>query len=392
MQRSCPRVGMPRRSRPWRTAVLSAFFLAAVVVPASARFAPPAAATTTTTPNFNHIFLILMENHDYSQIIGSSSAPYINSLAKTGAISTNYHAVGHPSEPNYLALTSGNSFSSNSCVTGDGDPTGACLVNATNITDRLKLAGKRWKGYMESMPSPCYLTDSGEYAVRHNPFPYYQDIQLNSRRCDNHDVRYSQLSTDLTSTSTTPNYAFITPNVCDDMHDCSVSTGDKWLAANVPPILKSPAWTTQHSMMMIVWDECGACTDPNNQVPFIMLGSPGSGVRSGGFRSSISYNHYSLLKTIESSWGLPAMTASDSDASPMNDFFATISPTGAPQVHVAGGKIVDQSGQAVQLRGVNRSGAEYACAEGWGSSMDRPTTRHRSRPSNPGRPTPCDYP
>jgi hypothetical protein len=314
------------QARSGGTAVIGALLMASLVIPSWGRSAPSLAATTST-PQFNHIFTILMENHDYSEIIGNSSAPYINSLAKTGALATNYHAVNHPSEPNYLALTSGNDFGTNTCVTGDGDPTGACLVKATNIGDRVLSAGKTWKGYMESMPSPCYLTDSGEYAVRHNPFPYYQDIQLYSARCNGRDVPYSQLSVDLRSASTTPNYAFITPNVCDDMHDCSVATGDNWLKANVPAILKSPAWTTQHSMLMIVWDECGSCVDPNNQVPLIMLGSPGAGVLAGGFRSNTFYTHYSLLKTIESSWGLASLTSNDANASPMNDFFATGSTT-----------------------------------------------------------------
>jgi len=288
-------------------------------------------AATVTIPTFDHIVTVVMENHDYSQIIGNPSAPYINSLAATGALATNYQAVNHPSEPNYLALTSGNDFASNSCVTGDGDPAGACVVNATNIGDRLEAAGKTWKGYMESMPSPCYLTDSGEYGVRHDPFPYYQDIQGNPTRCQAHDVPYTRLATDFASTSTTPNYAFITPNVCNDMHDCSVATGDAWLKANLPTILTSPAWTTQKSLLMIVWDECGTCADPGNHVAMVMLGSPGSGVKAGGFRSATAYTHYSLLKTIESSWGLAPMTTKDSAASPMSDFFTTSpTPTATP--------------------------------------------------------------
>src|SRR5438105_935267 len=112
-------------------------------------------------------------------------------------------------------------------------------------------AGLRWKAYMESMPSACLTTDSYPYAVKHNPFVYYNDIRTNASRCQSHVVPFTQLSTDLQSASTTPSYSWITPNMCNDMHDCSIATGDAWLSSHLPAILTSPAFTTQNSLLLL---------------------------------------------------------------------------------------------------------------------------------------------
>jgi hypothetical protein len=181
----------------------------------------PAAASALPVPAFDHIFTILMENHSYSEIIGDTTdAPYLHSLATTYGLGSNRFAVSHPSLPNYLALTGGSTFG----VTTDCNPS-TCTQNQPNIAaDRIVPAGKTWKAYMESMPSNCLLSDSGEYAVRHNPFVYYTDIQTTSQ-CNN-DVPYTQFATDIQSASTTPNYAWITPNLINDMHDGTIAQGD----------------------------------------------------------------------------------------------------------------------------------------------------------------------
>src|SRR5437879_1511840 len=113
---------------------------------------------------------------------------------------------------------------------------------------------KRWREPAGSMAPPCRSPSSGPYFARHNPFVYYTDITGNATRCNSHVVDYSNLSTDLAATSSTPNYAFITPNSCNDMHDCPVATGDTWLSQAVPAILGSPAFTQQHSLLVTV---CG---------------------------------------------------------------------------------------------------------------------------------------
>jgi hypothetical protein len=287
----------------------------AVWLPLILKSYPDPSPTPTATPStqppaipaFDHIFIIVEENHAYSQIIGNSSAPYINSLANQHGLATNYFAIMNPSLPNYLTLTGGSNFGiSNDCTT--------CFVNAPNIVDRLENAGKSWKAYMESMPSACFVGDAGTlYRQKHNPFVYYDNIRTDPARC-NKIVPYSQLAGDLAQTSTTPNYVWITPNMCNDMHDCSVITGDTWLKNKLPMIFNSPAWTTQNSLLLITWDE-GNRSD--NQVATLVIGS----AVIPGVKSSASYDHYSLLRTVEEAWGLPPLTTHDGNATPMTDFW-----------------------------------------------------------------------
>ena len=255
-----------------------------------------------------------MENHSYGQIIGSPSAPYINSLLSSGSLATNYYGVSHPSLPNYLALAGGSTYGITSdCTT--------CWVAANNLGDTLEAAGRTWKTYQEAMPSACFVGDSYPYAQKHDPFIYFNDIRTNAARCQSHVVPYSRLATDLASTSTTPNYAFITPDMCHDMHDCAVGTGDAWLQQQVPVILGSPAFASQHSLLAITWDEDDSSSA--NRVATIFLGSS-SNVASS---SSTSYTHYSLLHTFESALGASTLTGNDAGAATMQDMFRTVSAT-----------------------------------------------------------------
>lgn len=280
---------------------------AAVYVPAVV----PARAATV--PQFDHVFLIVMENTSYSSIVGSSAAPYINSLLPSGGLGANYFAVTHPSLPNYLALTGASTYGITSdCTT--------CLVNATNVADNLEAAGKSWKAYEESMPSACFVGDSYPYAQKHDPFIYFNDIRNNTARCQSHVVPYSQLANDLSSTATTPNYAFITPNMCDDMHDCSIQTGDSWLQQQVPNILNSPAFSQQRSLLAVVWDEDDSTG--NNQVALVLQGT---GV-GAGLTSSAAYNHYSLLHTIETGLGIATINSNDGNAATISDLFGSSAP------------------------------------------------------------------
>ncbi len=286
---------------------LTAALVAAVAgtVPAHAA----SGAAVTTVPSFDHIFTIVMENHSYNEIIGNTSqAPYINQLVSQYGVASNYFAVTHPSLPNYLAITGASTFGITSdCTT--------CFVNAPNIAvDRVEASGRTWKTYQESMPSACFVGDASPYVQKHNPFIYYDDVRLNSAEC-NKDVPYTQLAPDLAAAATTPNYVFITPNLINDMHDGTINQGDTWLQNNVPTILNSPAFTTQNSVLDIVWDEDDS--SQGNQVPSIIINS----AVTPGYHSFISYNHYSWLKTIESAWGLASLTANDANATAMADFF-----------------------------------------------------------------------
>jgi len=248
----------------------------------------------TSKPAIDHIAIIIMENKDYSEIVGSKNAPYFNSLIPHSSLADNYYALIHPSLPNYIALLGGSTFGITSDCTD-------CYVNASNLVDQLEQAHKTWKAYMEDMPSSCFVGSSGKYAQKHDPFIYFDNIRTNPKRCGN-IVPSSNLSTDLQSTTTTPNFFFITPNICNDMHDCPVATGDTWLANNVPNILKSPAFTKQKSLLVITWDE--GETSGDNRIATLFAGS----AVKQGFVSHSKYTHYSLLKTIEDVWGLPPIT------------------------------------------------------------------------------------
>ena len=270
------------------------------------------ASPTGQPPRLAHVFLILEENKDYAQIVGSQVAPYINGLIGRYALATDYHALFHPSLPNYIALTSGSNYG----ITGDVPAVGNELA-VTNIADLIEASGRTWREYAESLPSAGFAVDTAEYAVRHNPFVYYKDIAGNAQRERTHIVPLARLATDLSSAQTTPDYAFITPNVLDDMHSGTdpVAAGDRWLARTVPLILGSPAFKTSTSLLIVTWDEdLGA---PGNHIPTILCGN----AVKPGYRSGRRYDHYSLLHTIEAAWQLAPMTANDAHAPTMNEFF-----------------------------------------------------------------------
>src|SRR6266566_5976266 len=253
-------------------------------------------ATAATVPSFDHVFVIVMENHAYSQVIGSSSAPYINSLAKSYGTATNYHGITHPSLPNYIAMAAGSTLG----ITGDCDATSGCSVpvpiNAPHLGSVLDADGKTWKSYQESMPVPATgcpgLSSSGSYAPKHNPFVYFTDVQTNIPKCRADIVPYTQLATDLAAGSA-PNFGFITPNLCNDMHDCSVATGDTWLKNEVPKLFGSTAFSRQNSLLVITWDEDNFTSV--NQVPTLFVSPRGTPALS----TATLYNHYSLLRTVE---------------------------------------------------------------------------------------------
>lgn len=260
---------------------------------------------TASNQHIQHIFLIVDENKPSSTIVGNTAAPYLNKLINQYAYATNYSGVTHPSLPNYLALTSG---STDGITTDCNPPSAGCEVNVKNIADEIQNSGRTWKAYAESMPSSCYSLNYGNnFATKHVPFLYYKDIIGNSSRCDSHVVPFTQMATDLQSVSTTPNYAFITPNLCNDMHNCPVSTGDSWLSTTVPEILNSKAFTTQKSLLIITWDE-GYVGD--NVVPAIFVGN----TAKQGYKASAAYNHYSVLHTIEYLWNLKPLTSNDQQA------------------------------------------------------------------------------
>jgi hypothetical protein len=250
-----------------------------------------------------------MENHAESQVWGTPGTPYTTAFAQANARAADYYAITHPSLPNYLDLYAGSSYG----ITANCNPSSSCHINARNLADNLEAAGLSWKGYFESMPAPCYTSDSGAYVAHHNPFIYFDDIRTNAARCAAHVVNYSSLSVDLATLATTPDFALVVPNNCNNTHDCSIDTGDTWLSDNLPPILNSPACTTQSCLLILTWDE-----DDGSQGNQVLTVFAGSAARSSHV-SNATYDHFDLLRTVESVLGVPAQTANDAAAAVMGD-------------------------------------------------------------------------
>ena len=260
----------------------------------------------------SHVAVIVMENKEYSDVIGSSSAPFINGLARRYGLATSSYGVSHPSLPNYLALTGGDTFGISSDCT-------SCHVGAKSIVDELE--GKRisWKAYMESMPSPCYRGGSaGDYAKKHDPFAYYDRIVSSSRRCSK-IVPYPQLAQDM-HRGRLPKFIWISPNLCHDMHDCEVKTGDSFLAGLVPPLMRALG---RHGVLFLTWDEgssdrgcCGGAS--GGHIATIVAGRD---VRRGR-RSAVPYDHYSVLRTISELFHIaPLRNAGSPSAKPLDLLF-----------------------------------------------------------------------
>ncbi|HEY6311302.1 MAG TPA: alkaline phosphatase family protein [Streptosporangiaceae bacterium] len=255
---------------------------------------------------YRHVIWIWMENHSSGTIVGSSQAPYLSALARECGLATNYHNITHPSLPNYVAATSGLSYSALQGFLPDCDPGAGCDTSAPSIFGQ----GETWKAYEESMPSDCDPSDSGDYAVRHNPPVYYTTLHS----CSSDDVPYSRLATDL-ARDRLPAFSFITPNLIDDMHDGTVADGDTWLSRNLPAILGSAEYRNGSTVVFITWDEgedggyasgepCATnTTDVSCHVATLVI-SPST---KAGTRSGTLFNHYSLLATAEQLLGLPKL-------------------------------------------------------------------------------------
>jgi len=295
--------------------ILAAFALGALGATTSpSTYLPATAASTSPVPAFKHIFVIVMENKDYGSVLGGDQAPYMSALAQQYGVATNYYGIRHPSLPNYLAMIGGDTFGVTSNCTD-------CFVSAPNLVDQLEAGGKSWKAYMEDMPSPCFVGDAIPlYKQKHNPFIYFDTVRTNPARC-NKIVPFTQFVTDM-QTNAVPNFVWITPNMCNDMHDCPVSVGDTWLKTWVPTILQSPAWK-DNGALFITFDEGsgtgGCCGNAAGGRIATLVISP---LGRAGFSSNVQYTHYSLLRTIETAWQLPLLGRANCDcALPMADFF-----------------------------------------------------------------------
>jgi hypothetical protein len=348
-----------------RRLALAATLLAGIVC----ALASPASAAV---PHVNHVFIVVLENENADETFGpNTQIPYLaQTLTSEGAFVPNYYATGHLSLDNYISMVSGqgpNAETQADCQfyteflpglpTSDGQYVGqGCVYPAgvQNIATQLEGSGYTWRGYMEDManaapaqPSTCRhpalnsrdstqtATPTDQYAARHNPFVYFHSI-IDFPTCQANDVDLSRLSSDLASTATTPNYAFISPDLCNDGHDAPCADGgaggmtqaNSFLQGLIPQILASAAYRDR-GLIIITFDEaeadpesgnpdasacCNEQPGPNTVNPGGPIPGPGGG-RIGavmlspcinpGTVTSDAYNHYSLLRSVEDNFGLP---------------------------------------------------------------------------------------
>ncbi len=369
---------MPVSSRLMRLAT-GALLIAAMTLPGSG-----ALANSSANANLKHIFVIMLENHSKSTVIGDANAPYITSLASDYGEAANYYGVTHPSLPNYVAAISGSNWFVN-----DDNP--ANRFDHTNLVDQLESHGKSWAAYMESMPSAGYLGDNypsdgtALYASKHNPFVLFDDIRGDASRLAKIKP-YTDFAGDL-ATGNVPDFVWISPNQCHDMHGGVYSTvagesvdgapcpygsavddpndaalkakADAFVHDAVTAIMSSKAWTGNSAIFILTdendftgnaatdgWESAAGCCDSPILPPgYQFLNSHGlpdghvwaGGMYGGGlipaivvtthgvrnYVSNTPYNHYSLLRTVEEAWSLGFLgNASDSaQVSSMSEFF-----------------------------------------------------------------------
>ena len=269
-------------------------------------------------PAFRHVFVVVMENLDYQSAMAT---PGLAHLAATWALATNSYGVSHPSLPNYLALTGGSTFSITSdCVD--------CYVNAPNLFSQLAGAHRSFDAFLEGVPGSCYLSPWGGvgYASKHNPFRYFDNVRSSRSLCS-HLRPLSQLASVLAGPSAgVAQFVWVTPNLCHDGHDCAPTVAAQWLTTFIRSVTSSAAWR-DHGVLFVTWDESdgGSAGVVGGRV----VGSGGGGhvmtlvIAPGlrrGLRVGVPYNHYSLLATIEDTFGLPLL-ANARRATALSSFF-----------------------------------------------------------------------
>jgi acid phosphatase len=268
--------------------------------------------TTSTPPSVpasNHVFLLVEENHRYSDVIGSGAMPYLSSLASKYGLATQYYANTHPSIGNYFMLTTGQILTNNDSDCG--------TYSSDNIVRHLIAAGKTWKSYAQSLPSVGYTgCDTGAYVKRHNPFSYFNDVADSSSEKLNL-VPFTQFPTDLANDQL-PQFSFIVPDVNNDAHNGTLAQADTWLQQNIAPLLSSSAFQTD-GILIIVFDEAETA-DTQGGGGHVLAVVIGPKVKPG-YVSTTTYQHQSTLRTLLEALGLDTSLGAASSAPDMKEFF-----------------------------------------------------------------------
>ena len=265
-------------------------------------------STSTTVPASSHVFIVVEENHSYSSVIGSSSMPYLNSLATKYGLATQYYANTHPSIGNYFMLTAGQIITNND---------GLCsTITQDNIVRHLLTAGKTWKAYVDSLPYAGYTgCDVYPYVKHHNPLAYFNDVANSSEKYNL--VPFTHFASDLTN-QRLPNYSFIVPNMLHDAHDGSLSTADSWLKTNIAPLIASATFQ-KDGILIIVFDESSG-SDTQHGGGHVAAVVVGPKVKPG-YKSTTLYQHQNTLKTLMKALGLSTFPGAAGNASAMTDMF-----------------------------------------------------------------------
>jgi phosphatidylinositol-3-phosphatase len=248
------------------------------------------ATAAPTVPDFDHVIVVVFENKESGRVLGTRDAPTFNLYARVYARATRFYGITHPSLPNYLAMVAGSTFGySTNCVD--------CPIHARSIADTIEGSGRAWKAYAEGLPARGFLGGvSGRYAKKHNPFAYFRPVIDDPERVQQ-IVPLSELATDV-ARQELPDFAFVVPDLCNSMHDCSVRVGDAWLRRTIGPLLKLP-----RTAIFITFDEGTTSIRGGGHIPTLIVGTAVR--RKAAFRRVT--NHYGLLRTIEDGWRLPRL-------------------------------------------------------------------------------------
>jgi phosphatidylinositol-3-phosphatase len=270
-------------------------------------------------PPVQYFAIVVVENSNYSDIVGSPNAPYINALIAQGGLAANYYANVHPSIGNYFVMTTGVAYSTDDNFSG--------VVPIDNVVRELGIVSKSWKVYAQSLPSQGYLGgDVYPYLRRHNPISYFSDVQPPSQLNMN-IVDFSQLSADL-SNNQLPSYSFLVPDAEHDAHDCPgggsncdigtrVAAADTWLSNNLPQLLSNPQFQ-QNGILVITTDESrNDITNGGGRVATVILGSH----VKVGYVGTVLYDHRSLLGLSMAALGVSAIPNGAGVANQMTEFF-----------------------------------------------------------------------
>src|SRR5579859_1330291 len=270
-------------------------------------------------PAMDHVFLVMLENHGFGEVIGNPAMPYLNALANANGLATAYFANAHPSIPNYFVLTTGNPETFDDSFNG--------VITDDNVVRALTSSGKTWKAYIQSLPSTGYTgPNAGTYLKRHNPFAYLNDVVTSSAQMANM-VSFSQLPADLAA-GNLPNFVYILPDSQHDAHDCPggaatcddnsrLAAADSWLQANIDPVIKTPKFG--NSVLVITFDEAQQTDfiDGGGQVATVLVGPH---VRPG-FKSNVGFQHQSTLRLILDALKVSDMPGASNGAQSMGGFF-----------------------------------------------------------------------